>query len=254
METVEQASRLSTKPIPARDRLIFALDVPDADRAAALVDALGDAVTFYKVGLELILSRDFVRVIDLLKERDKRLFVDGKLHDVPQTVGAAVRQLAGFGATYTTVHGTGRAMLQMACRARDEAGTGLRILAVSVLTSLDARDLRDEGHGADVTVGELVVDRAACALRAGCDGIVASGREVRALREALGDDFVIVCPGIRPVDRDDDQKRVVTPEMALLAGADHIVVGRPIRDAADPRAAAEAIQDTIRSLVDAART
>jgi orotidine-5'-phosphate decarboxylase len=253
VETVERAGRLSTKRIPPRDRLIFALDVPDADGAAALVDALGDAITFYKVGLELILSPDFVRVIELLKERGKRLFVDGKLYDVPQTVGAAVRQLAGLGATYTTVHGTGP-LLEAACRVRDEVGTGLRILAVTVLTSLDQKDLRELGYGPEVELGRLVVDRAGHALRAGCDGVIASGLEARALREAHGDDFVIVSPGIRPADRDDDQKRVVTPEMALIGGADHIVVGRPIRDAADPRAAAEAIQGTIGSLFDAAGT
>jgi len=251
VETAERASRLSAKPVPPRDRLIFALDVPDAARATSVVDALGDAVTFYKVGLELILSRDFARVVDLLGERGKLLFVDGKLHDVPQTVGAAVRQLGGLGATFATVHGTGRAMLDAACRARDESDGNLRLLAVTVLTSLDDHDLREDGYAPDVEVRRLVVDRAGRALAAGCDGIVASGHEVRALREAHGDDFVIVSPGIRPVDRPDDQKRVVTPEMALRAGADHIVVGRPIRDAPDPRAAAEAVQDTIRSLFDA---
>jgi orotidine-5'-phosphate decarboxylase len=254
VETAEHASRLSTKPIPPRDRLIFALDVPDADRATGLVDALGDAVTFYKVGLELILSRDFVHVVDLLRERGKRLFVDGKLHDVPQTVGAAVRQLARLGATFATVHGTGHAMLDAACRARDGSAGDLRLLAVTVLTSLDDADLREDGYGPDVEVRRLVVDRAGRALAAGFDGIVASGHEVHALREAHGDDFLIVSPGIRPVDREDDQKRVVTPEMALRAGADHIVVGRPIRDAHDPRGAAEAIQDTIRALFEATGT
>lgn len=246
--TVEQASRLSTNPVPLRDRLIFALDVPDADRAAALVDTLGDAVTFYKVGLELILSRDLVRVLDLLAERGKSVFVDGKLHDVPQTVGAAVGQLARLGATYTTVHGTGREMLEAARRARDQSGSGLRLLAVTVLTSLDDGDLEEMGYGADATVRELVVERTGQALRAGFDGVVASGLDARALREAHGEDFVIVTPGIRPVDREDDQKRVVTPEMALRGGADHIVVGRPIRDASDPRAAAAAVQETIRTL------
>jgi orotidine-5'-phosphate decarboxylase len=240
-------SRISTKPIPPRDHLIFALDVPDYDRAAALVDALGDAVGFYKVGLELILSRDLTRVVDLLHERGKQIFVDGKLYDVPQTVEAAVRQLTRLGARYTTVHGTGP-LLDAACRVRDEAGGGLRILAVTVLTSLDKKDLIELGYGPDVEVERLVVERAGHALRAGCDGVIASGREAPALRAAHGDDFLIVSPGIRPVDRDDDQKRVVTPEMALRGGADHIVVGRPIRDAPDPRAAAEAIQATIRSL------
>jgi orotidine-5'-phosphate decarboxylase len=247
VETVERMGRLSATDIPPHDRLIFALDVPDADRATALIDTLGDAVSFYKVGLELILSRDFVRVIDLLHERGKRTFVDGKLYDVPQTVEAAVRQLAKAGAAYTTVHGTGP-LLEAACRARDEAGGDLRILAVTVLTSLDKKDLIELGYGPDVEVESLVVERAGHALRLGCDGVIASGREARALREVHGDGFLIVSPGIRPVERDDDQKRVVTPEAAFRAGADHVVVGRPIRDADDPRAAAEAIQDMIRSL------
>jgi orotidine-5'-phosphate decarboxylase len=192
-------------------------------------------------------------VVDLLASRGKHVFVDGKLYDVPQTVASAVRQLAMLGARYTTVHGTGP-LLEAACRARDESGTGLRILAVTVLTSLDQNDLRELGYGSEVELGGLVVDRAGHALRAGCDGVITSGREAGAVREAHGDDFLIVCPGIRPVERDDDQKRVVTPEMALRAGADHIVVGRPIRDAADPRGTAQAIQDTIRSLFDAAGT
>jgi orotidine-5'-phosphate decarboxylase len=251
VETVERTDRLSVNPVPRSDRLIFALDVPDAERAASLIDTLGDAVTFYKVGLELILSRDVVRVVDLLRERGKRVFMDGKLYDVPQTVESAVRQLVKAGADYTTVHGTGP-LLEAACRVRDETGSGLRILAVTVLTSLDKKDLLELGYGPDVEVEQLVVDRAGHALRLGCDGVIASGREVGALREAHGDGFLIVTPGIRPVDRDDDQKRVVTPEAAFRAGADHIVVGRPIRDAADPRAAAEAIQETIRSLFPAA--
>ena len=227
--------------------MIFALDAPDFAHAASLIDTLGDAVTFYKVGLELILSRDFVRVVDLLAERGKHAFVDGKLYDVPQTVEAAVRQLARIGATFTSVHGTGP-LLESACRVRDEAGGGLRILAVTVLTSLDRNDLVELGYGPDVEVESFVVARAGHALKVGCDGVIASGREAAALRGAYGDDFLIVSPGIRPIDRDDDQKRVVTPEAAFRAGVDHIVVGRPIRDAPDPRAAAEEIQTTIRTL------
>jgi orotidine-5'-phosphate decarboxylase len=247
VETLGSMSRIQTKPIPPRDRLIFALDVPDFERAAMLIDTLGDAVTFFKVGLELILSRDFVRVIDLLADRGKHVFVDGKLYDVPQTVEAAVRQLTKAGARFTTVHGTGP-LLEAACRARDEAGGDLRILAVTVLTSLDKDDLIELGYGSDVEVEPLVVARAGHALKAGCDGVIASGREAAALRDAHGDGFLIVSPGIRPVHRDDDQKRVVTPEAAFRAGVDHIVVGRPIRDAPDPCAAAEEIQATIGAL------
>ena len=247
METLESMSRIQTKPIPPPDRLIFALDVPDFERAAALIDRLGDTVTFFKVGLELILSRDFVRVIDLLADRGKHVFVDGKLYDVPQTVEAAVRQLTRTGARFTSVHGTGP-LLETACRVRDEAGGDLRILAVTVLTSLDKNDLIELGYGPDVEVEQLVVARAGHALKVGCDGVIASGREAAALRDAYGDDFLIVSPGIRPVHRDDDQKRVVTPEAAFRAGVDHIVVGRPIRDAPNPRAAAEEIQAIIHTL------
>jgi orotidine-5'-phosphate decarboxylase len=247
VETVERFGRVAAVDVAPSDRLIFALDVPDFDRAASLIDALGDAITFYKVGLELILSRDFVRVLDRLEDLGKSVFVDGKLYDVPQTIESAVRQLARGGARFTTVHGTGP-LLEAACRVRDETRGDLRILAVTVLTSLDKRDLIELGYGPDVEVERLVVDRAGHALRLGCDGVIASGREARALRDAHGDGFLIVSPGIRPVERDDDQKRVVTPEAAFRAGADHIVVGRPIRDAADPRAAAEAMQATIRSL------
>ena len=247
METLEHMSRIETEPIPPRDRLIFALDVPDFERAASLIDTLGDAVTFYKVGLELILSRDFVRVIDRLHDRSKNVFVDGKLYDVPQTVEAAVRQLTKAGTRFTSVHGTGP-LLEAACRVRDEAGGDLRILAVTVLTSLDKNDLIELGYGPDVEVERLVLARAGHALNVGCDGVIASGREAAALRDAFRDDFLIVSPGIRPIDRDDDQKRVVTPEAAFRAGVDHIVVGRPIRDAPDPRVAAEEIQTTIRTL------
>jgi len=175
------------------------------------------------------------------------VFVDGKLYDVPQTVEAAVRQLTKAGARFTTVHGTGP-LLEAACRARDEAGGDLRILAVTVLTSLDKDDLIELGYGSDVEVEPLVVARAGHALKVGCDGVIASGREAAALRDAHGDGFLIVSPGIRPVHRDDDQKRVVTPEAAFRAGVDHIVVGRPIRDAPDPCAAAEEIQATIGAL------
>src|SRR5438132_7683835 len=161
-------SRIETEPIPPRDRLIFALDVLEFERAASLIDTLGDAVTFYKVGLELILSRDFVRVIDRLHERGKNLFVDGKLYDVPQTVEAAVRQLTVAGARFTSVHGTGP-LLEAACRVRDEAGGDLRILAVTAFTSVDKNDSIALGYGPDLEVERLVLARAGHALNRGRD-------------------------------------------------------------------------------------
>lgn len=235
---------LSSKPIPPRDRLIVALDLPSHEQAYSLVDRLGDAVTFYKVGLELFLAGDHRALVrNLVEERSKLVFVDLKLFDVPETVHAAVAQLEGCGATFTTVHGND-GMLEVACAARRD----LKILAVTVLTSLDRADIDDLGFACSVE--ELVVSRTRRAIEIGCDGVVASGREARALRHECGDGFLIVAPGIRPVEnrRVDDQKRVSSPEDAFLGGADYIVVGRSIREAPDPRSAAEEIQATIARL------
>jgi orotidine-5'-phosphate decarboxylase len=223
--------------IPQQDRLIVALDVASAGQAQALVGTLGDTVSFYKVGLELFLAGGFP-FIDWLRGRDKRVFVDLKFFDVPETVARAVRQLRGRGIAFATVHGND-AIMRAAADARGDVG----ILAVTVLTSLDRGDLDDLGFACDVE--SLVLSRARRAMACGCDGVVASGHEARPLREALGDGFLIVTPGIRPVHNDDDQKRVVSAAQAFANGADYIVVGRPIRDAADPRRAAQGIQTEI---------
>lgn len=229
------------RSIDPADRLIFALDVPDTEQARALVKRLGPAVTFYKIGLELMMSGGYFELLDWLLERDKKVFADLKFFDVPATVGAAVRQLARRGVTCATVHGN-QGIMEAAAAAKGDA---LKVLAVTVLTSLDRGDLDDLGFACDVR--ELVLSRARRAVEAGCDGVIASGLELPALRGALGDRLMVITPGIRPVENRpaDDQKRVVTVEQAFADGADHIVVGRPIRDAADPRAAAEAIQATI---------
>jgi orotidine-5'-phosphate decarboxylase len=223
-----------------KDRLIFAMDVPEADQARKVAEQLGDAVTFYKLGLELMMAGGYFQLIDWLIDRDKKIFVDLKFFDVPATVGRAVARLAGRGVTFTTVHGN-QGIMEAAAESKGE----LKILAVTALTSLDRGDLDDLGFQCDV--GQLVLSRARRALEAGCDGVVASGLELPAMRREIDRKLLVVTPGIRPVDNrpDDDQKRVVTVEQAFSDGADHIVVGRPIRDAADPRAAAEAIQDTI---------
>jgi orotidine-5'-phosphate decarboxylase len=223
-----------------KDRLIFAMDVPEADQARKVAEQLGDAVTFYKLGLELMMAGGYFQLIDWLIDRDKKIFVDLKFFDVPATVGRAVARLARRGVTFTTVHGN-QGMMEAAAESKGE----LKILAVTALTSLDRGDLDDLGFQCDV--GQLVLSRARRALEAGCDGVVASGLELPAMRREIDRKLLVVTPGIRPVDNrpDDDQKRVVTVEQAFSDGADHIVVGRPIRDAADPRAAAEAIQDTI---------
>jgi len=233
----------SSLPIENRDRLIFALDVPDTDSARRLADTLGEAVTFYKLGLELFMSGGYFELLDWLVARDKLIFVDLKFFDVPVTVAAAVRRLRNRGVTFTTVHGN-QSIMEAAAKAKGD----VRVLAVTVLTSLDRGDLDDLGFDCDVE--QLVLSRARRALEAGCDGVVSSGLEVSRLRQFIDRRLLVVTPGIRPVDNRpvDDQKRVVTVEQAFESGADYIVVGRPIRDAADPRAAAEAIQESIRNV------
>lgn len=227
--------------IPAHQRLIVALDVPDADAARALVAELGDAVMFYKIGLELAMSGSYFDLLAWLLERDKRVFADLKFYDVPATVAAAVRQVRNRGATFLTVHGD-RAIMEAAAAHK---GDTLRILAVTVLTSLDKGDLEEMGIHDDVRT--VVVSRARLAVASGCDGVIASGHEADALRAALGPAPLIVTPGIRPAQGAgrDDQKRIVTPAEAITRGADYLVVGRPVRAAPSPRAAAEAIQAEI---------
>jgi orotidine-5'-phosphate decarboxylase len=229
--------------IPARERLIFAMDVPTVDAAHKLAKRLGDSVSFYKLGLELFMSGDAFPLLDALAGRGKKIFLDLKLFDVPATVAGAVRNLKGRGVTFATVHGN-QAIMEAAAAAAD----GFGILAVTVLTSLDRGDLDDLGFHCDVE--ELVLSRARRALAAGCAGVVSSGLEAKMLRAGVDDRLIVVTPGIRPVENrtKDDQKRVVSVADAFANGADYIVVGRPIRDAADPRAAAESIQDTIAGL------
>jgi orotidine-5'-phosphate decarboxylase len=228
------------KNIPSRERLIFALDVPDPDAARRMVDTLGESVVFYKLGLELMMAGGYYELLDWMVGKGKLIFADLKFFDIPATVAAAVRRLNGRGITFTTVHGNQGIMEAAANAAKD-----VKILAVTVLTSLDRGDLDDLGFQCDVE--QLVVSRARRALAAGVHGVVSSGIEAEAIRKELGPRLLVVTPGIRPVDNRpaDDQKRVLTPARAFEMGADYIVVGRPIRDAADPRAAAEAIQAEI---------
>jgi orotidine-5'-phosphate decarboxylase len=226
--------------IPARERLIFAMDVPEADQARKLAQRLGDSVSFYKIGLELFMSGGGFELLDWMVADGKRVFVDLKFFDVPATVGSAVRNLRNRGVTFTTVHGN-QSIMEAAVEAAGEVG----ILAVTVLTSLDRGDLDDLGF--QCSVEDLVLSRARRALAAGCVGVVSSGLEAKLLRAGVDDRLIVVTPGIRPVENRpaDDQKRVVGVGEAFSNGADYIVVGRPIRDAADPRAAAESIQATI---------
>ncbi len=231
---------LPAKNIPPAERLIFALDVEDIAQAKAWVERLGDSVQFYKIGLQLFMADGYFGFIDWLTAKGKKVFTDLKFFDVPETVRLAVRQLRHRPITFATVHGNDKVMEAAAA----EKGH-VKILAVTVLTSLDQGDLDDLGFKCDIE--ELVLSRARRALALGCDGVVCSGLEADKLRADLGPRFMVVTPGIRPVsnDRVDDQKRVVTVRDAFRHGADYIVVGRPIKNAADPRAAAQEIQGQI---------
>src|SRR5580765_4337744 len=232
------------KGIPNRERLIFALDVTDARLARALVEQLADSVQFYKIGLELFMAGEYFPLLEWLVASGKKVFVDLKFFDVPATVAAAVRQLRNRGVTFTTVHGN-QAIMEAAAAAKGD----VKVLAVTVLTSLDRGDLDDLGFSCDVQ--QLVLSRARRALESGCDGVVSSGLEALRLREFIDHKLLVITPGIRPVENrtSDDQKRVVTVDQALGYGADYLVIGRPIRDAADPRAAAELIQGQIAAAV-----
>jgi orotidine-5'-phosphate decarboxylase len=238
------ATASAVDTIPGRERLIFALDVPDMARAQALVTRLGDNVAVYKIGLELATSPSYFELLAWLVDRGKKVFTDLKLYDIPATVSAAVRQLSGTGASFLTVHGD-PAIMAAAAAAKGER---LKILVVTVLTSIAAEDLT--AMGVSMSLEDLVLMRARQAVAAGCDGVIASGLEAARLRAALGPGPLIVTPGIRPADaaRRDDQRRVVTPTLAFRAGASYIVVGRPIRDADDPARAAAGIQAEIASV------
>ena len=233
--------------IPRAERLIAALDVPDAAQARALVEKLGDAVRFYKIGLELSSTEGYYELLAWLTARGNKVFADLKLYDIPETVRRAVGNLRSRGATFLTVHGHRSVM----AAAAGEKGT-MQILAVTVLTSFDQRDV-DEMRGStggSLSVDQIVLARARGALETGCDGVIASGLEAPKLKAEFGKRLLIVTPGIRPAEMrpSDDQKRTVDVAQAFAGGADYIVVGRPIRDAADPRAAAEGIQKTIQGI------
>ena len=225
----------------ARDRLIVALDLESVEEARALVARLGDSVSFYKIGMELA----YAGGLDLareLKESGRRVFIDLKLHDIGATVDRASRQIAKMGMDFLTIH----AYPQTMAAARAGAGDGLKLLAVTVMTSYNDADLRDAGYA--LGVADLVARRARQAEATGIDGLILSPLELAAIRPLVGPDMLLVTPGVRPAGADaGDQKRIMTPTQAIAASANHIVVGRPITRAADPRAAAGAIVAEIAS-------
>jgi orotidine-5'-phosphate decarboxylase len=227
----------------ARDRLIVALDVPGVEQARALIDALQDSVGVYKIGLELLFSGGLLLASELAS-RGHRVFIDAKLLDIEATVERATAAIARTGAEFLTVHALDCKTLDAAVRGR--AGTKLKLFGVTVLTNLDRDDLKEQGISRDPQ--ELAIYRAMLAQEARFDGVVVSGQDAAALRQALGPTMLIVTPGIRPEgNARNDQTRIVTPATAITAGADYLVVGRPITAAPDPRKAAEAIVAEIES-------
>jgi len=239
------AKSLSDSGNDPRQRLIIALDVSTAAAAQKIVAAVGDSALTYKVGMQLYTAEGPQVVRDLVAS-GRRVFLDLKYHDIPNTVGAAVSEAAKLNVSMLTVHAAGGGKMLRAAVEAAKVPPGLMVLAVTVLTSLDANDL--EKIGVRGTIEDSVVRLATIALANGCQGVVASAREASTLRAELGHEFAIVTPGVRPAGSSvDDQVRVVTPAEAIAAGASHIVVGRPITEAADPAAEARAILEQIRS-------
>lgn len=232
---------------PAGRALIVALDVPSYAEATAIVSELGEAVSFYKIGLELLFDGG-LRLAGELRDAGKLVFLDMKLLDIGNTVEKAVRNIAKLGVNYLTIHAVDGKTLRAA---REGKGTSdLKLLGVTVLTSLTTDDLIEQGISE--TPQDLVLRRARLAYESGVDGVIASGLEARAIREVIGGDFTIITPGIRPSgSAANDQARAMTPRGAILAGANHLVVGRPILNAPDRKKAALAIQGEIRDALSA---
>lgn len=226
--------------MPLEERVIIALDLPDISTARRLIDALGDEARFFKIGYELA----FIGGLDLARElvaAGRKVFLDLKLHDIPNTIEKGVGQVAGLGATYLTVHAYPQTM---AAAVKGAAGSRLGILGVSVLTSMNGADLEEAGYR--LGVAPLVARRAKQAEASGCAGLICSAADILPLRDVVGAGFSLITPGIRPAGSAiGDQKRVMTPGAAIKAGASQLVIGRPISAAAEPRAALRAILDEI---------
>jgi orotidine-5'-phosphate decarboxylase len=240
----------STK-IEAKERLIVALDLESAEQARATADALDGVVEFFKIGLTLQLAPGIEKVIRDLIQRKKKVFLDYKYYDIAATLAKAVSRAVDLGVSFLTIHGTTQC-IRGAIKGR--GSSGLKLLVVTVLTSHDQADMIELGY-TQQSVEDLVLYRAKKALQAGCDGVIASGQEAKAIRELsdqLGKSLLIVTPGIRPDGYpEDDQKRKTTPTQAIMAGADYLVIGRPITDASDPSAAARAIVSEMQAAFDA---
>jgi len=226
-----------TGGLAPRERLIVALDLASVAEAQAMVEILGESVSFYKVGMELAYAKGGFDFAEDLIANGKQLFLDLKLHDIPTTVTKATAQVARLGATFLTIHAYPQTMTAAKAGAKDSA---LKLLAVTVMTSYDDADLAAAGYG--FPVKDLVARRAEQARDIGINGLILSAEEAQATRARFGGDLLLVTPGIRPAGEEiADQKRVMTPSAAIKAGADHMVVGRPVVQAKDPKAAADAI-------------
>lgn len=226
-----------------KDKLIVALDFPDIKSAQNLVEKLGDEVTFYKIGLELMMSGNYFEMIEWLAKKNKKVFADLKLYDISATVGKAVKNLTQYSNIhFLTIHAASRDIMVEAAKNKGN----IKLLAVTVLTNLDEKDLSEMGFDARISLPDLVVKKAKLAKECGIDGVVSSGSEAALIRENIGNNFEIVTPGIRLESvANDDQKRVVDVKTAFSNGATHIVVGRPINAAADPLKAAKEFQKAI---------
>ena len=232
--------------IQAKDRLVFALDVPTAKAAEAMLDRVRESVGVIKVGLELFASEG-PAIVRMVRRYGKPVFLDLKVLDIAETVQRTTARVADMGVSFLTVHAERKA-LSAAVKGR-EADPAMKILAVTVLTNVEPADLRESGY--DGTVEQAVVARARVAADVGCDGVIASGKEPQAIRSAIDSPLLIVTPGVRPAGQGvDEHARAVTPRQAIHAGADYVVVGRPIRDAPDPGAAAQAIVDEMQAAFD----
>ncbi len=224
------------------DSLIVALDVPDVASAKKLVDEIDDAVNFYKIGLELMMSGEYFTLVEWLKNKDKKVFADLKLYDISETVGRSVKNLAQYEIDLLTIHTASRGIMEQAAQNKGK----MQVIGVTVLTNLDQNDLGEMGFDPKISLEDLVIKKTAMALESGLNGIVASALEAPNLRSNFGKDFLIVSPGIRlEAVANDDQKRVADVTMALKNGSSHLVVGRPITRESNPRAAAQKFQQLI---------
>lgn len=219
-----------------KDKLILALDLPDFEQAKNMVDILGDEISFYKVGLEMMMSGDYFKIIDYLKNNNKKIFADLKLYDIPQTIANSVRNLTKFDIDYLTIHCANHEIMK---RAADEK-KNIKILGVTALTCLEQQDLSEMGFDKNLSLNDLVLKKTKLALNSGLDGVVASGLETEFLRKNINQDFIIVTPGIRLKNNsDDDQKRVLNVKQAISAGSTNLVVGRPITKSQNPKKSAQ---------------